>query len=113
MSLIENNMILIKIAKQYRRGIRTFDEAITGISQVYQEYGLLCTNEMAEDCLNYIIRTKKQSELENALDMWLTEEQIEMLRVKWNAFYCNPLKYKDTVVIDMVKQDLRKIAFIG
>ena len=48
----------------------------------------------------------KQGLIENILDMWLSQKQIEMIKRDWNAFYNDPLKYKETVVVDMVKLDL-------
>ena len=48
----------------------------------------------------------KQAILENVLDMFLTSKQIEAIKNGWNAFYNEPLKYKDSVVVDMVKLSL-------
>ena len=52
----------------------------------------------------------KQELLENVLDMWLTQKQIESIKTGWKAFYENPMQYKNSVVIDMVKQFLKEIA---
>lgn len=48
----------------------------------------------------------KQAILENVLDMFLTSKQIEAIKNGWNAFYNEPLKYKNSVVVDMVKLSL-------
>ena len=48
----------------------------------------------------------KQALIENVLDMWLTSKQLEAIKEGWNAFYNEPLKYKNSVVIDMVKLSL-------
>ena len=45
----------------------------------------------------------KQAILENVLDMFLTSQQIDYIKDEWKAFYTDPLKYKDSVVVDMVK----------
>lgn len=50
----------------------------------------------------------KQALLENVLDMWLTQKQIEAIKTGWNAFYSDPMQYKNSVVVDMVKQFLEK-----
>lgn len=51
----------------------------------------------------------KQALLENVLDMWLTQKQIEAIEKGWNAFYNNPMQYKNSVVIDMVKLFLQEV----
>lgn len=48
----------------------------------------------------------KQALIENVLDMWLTSKQIETIKEGWNAFYNEPLKYENSVVVDMVKLSL-------
>lgn len=48
----------------------------------------------------------KQAILENVLDMWLTSGQLEAIGNDWKAFYNNPFKYKNSVVVDMVKLSL-------
>lgn len=55
-----------------------------------------------------ITRIKKDNQalIENVLDMWLTTSQLAWIKEEWNAFYNDPLKYKGTIVIDMVKQDV-------
>ena len=50
-----------------------------------------------------------QAIIENMLDMWLSQKQLEKIKEGWNAFYNDPLKYKVTVVIDMVKLDVREV----
>ncbi len=52
----------------------------------------------------------KQALLENVLDMWLTQKQIDAIKKGWNAFYNDPMQYKNSVVVDMVKQFLKEIA---
>ena len=49
-----------------------------------------------------------QSIIENLLDMWLSQKQLEKIKTDWNAFYNDPLKYKDSVVIEMVKLALQE-----
>ena len=48
----------------------------------------------------------KQALLENVLDMFLTSKQIESIQDGWNAFYREPLFYKNSIVVDMVKLSL-------
>ena len=48
----------------------------------------------------------KQALLENVLDMFLTSKQIEAIEIGWKAFYNEPLQYKNSVVVDMVKLSL-------
>ena len=50
-----------------------------------------------------------QALIENMLDMWLSQKQLEKIKEGWNAFYNDPLKYKGTVVIDMIKLDLQEV----
>ena len=51
----------------------------------------------------------KQALLEHVLDMWLTSKQIEHIKEGWNAFYNEPLKYQNSVVVDMVKLFLQEV----
>lgn len=51
----------------------------------------------------------KQALLEHVLDMWLTSKQIEYIKEGWNAFYNEPLKYQNSVVVDMVKLSLQEV----
>ena len=48
----------------------------------------------------------KQALLEHILDMFLTSKQIAYIQDGWNAFYTEPLKYKNSIVVDMVKLSL-------
>lgn len=48
----------------------------------------------------------KQALIENILDMWLTQKQLEIIKIDWKAFYNEPMKYKNSVVVDMVKLSL-------
>jgi hypothetical protein len=51
----------------------------------------------------------KQALLENVLDMWLTQKQLDAIEENWKAFFNNPFQYKNSVVIDMVKQFLMEV----
>jgi len=51
----------------------------------------------------------KQALLENVLDMFLTLKQIKAIENGWKAFYNEPLKYKNSVVVDMVKLSLQEV----
>ena len=51
----------------------------------------------------------KQALLENVLDMFLTSKQIKAIEDGWKAFYKNPLQYKNSVVVDMVKLSLMEV----
>ena len=51
----------------------------------------------------------KQALLEHVLDMWLTQKQIEAIEKEWNEFFNNPMKYKNSVVVDMVKLFLKEV----
>ena len=42
------------------------------------------------------------------MDMWLDQRQLSIIENDWRAFYNDPLKYKGTVVVDMVKQDIEQ-----
>lgn len=50
----------------------------------------------------------KQALLEHVLDMFLTSKQIAKIQDGWNAFYNEPLKYKNSIVVDMVKLSLEE-----
>ena len=51
----------------------------------------------------------KQSLLEHVLDMWLTQKQIDAIEKGWNEFFNNPMQYKNSVVVDMVKLFLQEV----
>ena len=51
----------------------------------------------------------KQALLEYVLDMWLTQKQIDVIENDWKAFYNNPMQYKNSVVVDMVKLSLKEV----
>ena len=55
------------------------------------------------------IMMTKQALLENVLDMWLTQKQIEAIEKGWNEFFNNPMQYKNSVVVDMVKLFLQEV----
>ena len=48
-----------------------------------------------------------QAIIENMLDMWLSQKQLEKIKEGWNAFYNDPLKYDGTIVVDMIRLDVR------
>lgn len=50
---------------------------------------------------------KKQMLLENILDMFLTSKQIKEIENGWKAFYNDPMQYKNSVVVDMVRLSLK------
>ena len=50
-----------------------------------------------------------QTIIENLLDMWLSQKQLNAIKNGWNAFYNDPLSYKGTVVIEMVKLYLQEV----
>lgn len=50
-----------------------------------------------------------QALIENMLDMWLSQKQLEKIKKGWNVFYNDPLKYKGSVVVDMIKLDLQEV----
>ncbi len=51
----------------------------------------------------------KQATIENILNMWLSQKQLETIKKGWRAFYDNPEIYKDTIVVDLVKHALSTI----
>ena len=51
---------------------------------------------------------EKKTILENMLDMVLSEKQMETIKEGWNAFYNDPVTYKNSIVIDMVKMSLKE-----
>ena len=50
-----------------------------------------------------------QAIIENMLDMWLSQKQLEKIKEGWNAFYNDPLKYEGTIVVDIVRLDVREV----
>lgn len=50
----------------------------------------------------------KQAMIENAIDMWLSCSELEMIKTEWKAFYDDPIKYSNTIVINMVKEFIEK-----
>lgn len=76
-----------------------FDDEVESLFEYlkndYQSNFILSKNE-----------NSKQSLIENILDMWLSQKQLEYIKDGWRAFYNNPLEYKDTIVIDLVKHGL-------
>lgn len=51
----------------------------------------------------------KRQQLERALGTLLTPDEIEYIRVGWNAFYESPQEYEGSIVIDLVMQGLNKM----
>lgn len=51
----------------------------------------------------------KQALIENLLDLWLSQRQLEYIQTEWKAFYSDPLKYKNTVVPALVKLGLSEL----
>ena len=49
---------------------------------------------------------KNQAIIENMLDKWLSQKELEYIKSEWRAFYINPVAYKNSVVVDMIKQAL-------
>lgn len=54
----------------------------------------------------------KQALIENVLDQWLTSKQLLAIEKGWNEFYNNPLQFKNSIVVDMVKQSIQEVATI-
>ena len=55
------------------------------------------------------IMMTKQALLEHVLDMWLTQKQIDAIENGWNEFFNNPMQYKNSIVVDMVKLSLQEV----
>lgn len=51
----------------------------------------------------------KQAIIENILDMWLSQKQLDHIKTGWREFYNNPGYYKNSVVVDMVKLELKSM----
>lgn len=47
--------------------------------------------------------------LEYVLDLPLKVEEVIKIEEGWNAFYMNPVFYKDSIVVDMVLKDIGKL----
>lgn len=47
--------------------------------------------------------------IEKILNMHLTEKHMQKIEYGWNAFYKEPLRYKDSIVVDMVKLDIQEV----
>ena len=52
----------------------------------------------------------KQALIENILDLWLSQRQLEYMKDQWHYFYNNPLEFKDTIVVRMIRLDLVGVA---
>ena len=68
-----------------------------------------CNSTTLEELYKTYSNRKHQALLEHVLDMWLTQKQIEHIKEGWHAFYNEPLKYKNSVVVDMVKLSLQEV----
>lgn len=112
------------IRSQYRRGLRTEEEAIQGFADVYAEtFGMYSAiyQEMKlcnfEECFGdykrknekEVINMSNQAIIENLLDMWLDQKQLARIENGWKAFYNNPLAYKGTIVVEMVKKFVMEV----
>lgn len=51
----------------------------------------------------------KQALLEHVLDQFLTSKQMAYIKDGWNAFYNDPMQYKNSVVVNMVKLSLQEV----
>ena len=70
---------------------------------------LVAINQLFHIGKDVDIMMTKQALLEHVLDMWLTQKQIDAIEEGWNAFYNNPMQYKNSVVVDMVKLSLQEV----
>lgn len=52
---------------------------------------------------------RNQAAVENILDRWLNNHQLEMVKMYWKAFYSDPYRYKGTEVVKLVKQFLDEL----
>ena len=50
--------------------------------------------------------TKHWELLEHVLNIPLSVNHVLKIEEGWNAFYTDPLKYKDSIVVDMILKDL-------
>ena len=50
-----------------------------------------------------------QAIIENMFDMLLSQKQLEKIKEGWNAFYNDPLQHAGTIVVDMVRLDVREV----
>lgn len=60
--------------------------------------------EVIEEDERYLLG--KDVVIERMLNMFLPQEQINYIKENWKEFYEDPLKYKDSAMVDMVKQSL-------
>lgn len=54
-------------------------------------------------------KMSNQALIENILDLWLSQRQLEYIQTEWKAFYSDPLKYRDSVVPALVKLGLSEL----
>jgi hypothetical protein len=50
----------------------------------------------------------RQSIVETILDMWLSSKDIEYIKEYWLGFWKDPLRYKDSAIANMIRQDVRE-----
>lgn len=67
--------------------------------------------EEVQKCKNEVM--PKQKIVEAVLNMPLSQKQLDSIKVGWRAFYDNPERYRDSVVIDMVKLFLQNDAYVA
>lgn len=49
---------------------------------------------------------QKQALIENILDRWLDQFDLDLIKTDWHAFWSDPLQYKNTIVPSLVKHAL-------
>ena len=52
---------------------------------------------------------RNQAAVENVLDIWLNNHQLEMVKTYWKTFYSDPYRYKGTEIVKFVKQFLDEL----
>ena len=64
-------------------------------------------NKYTEKYTNTVIETpedtKKRKEIESVVGMKIGATTVKLLKTDWKAFYNDPKKYKDTVVVELIK----------
>lgn len=49
---------------------------------------------------------QKQALIENILDRWLDQFDLDLIKTDWHAFWSDPLQYKNTIVPALVNYAL-------
>lgn len=49
---------------------------------------------------------QKQALIENILDRWLDQSDLDLIKTDWHAFWRDPLRYKNTIVPALVNHAL-------